>query len=101
MDRTGLLTDLAGARIAPGEIVYLERRRAEYRWHRLPPDTVPGPPPGESLPDAWMFYSGRWPDNGSADVPAFVEDLVAEMESMADGSDRCRWPLDQPYPHMH
>ena len=104
MDRAGLLTDLAGARIAPGEVVYLERRGDGYGWRRLTPGTVPGPSPADPdgpLPDAWMFYSGPWPADRPADVPAFLEDLLAEMESMADGSDRCRWPLDQPYPHGH
>jgi hypothetical protein len=27
--------------------------------------------------------------------------LLAEMESMCGGADRCRWPLDQPYPPGH
>jgi hypothetical protein len=34
-------------------------------------------------------------------VVPFVEDLLAEMESMCGGADRCRWPLDQPYPVRH
>jgi hypothetical protein len=29
------------------------------------------------------------------------EDLLAEMESMCGGADRCRWPLDQPYAPGH
>lgn len=97
MDRAGLLTDLADARIAPGEVVYLERRGDDYGWRRLPDGADLGPPPGDSLPDAWMFYTGSW----LADVPGFFDDLLAEMESMAGGSDRCRWPLDEPYPHAH
>ena len=104
MDRARLLTDLAGARIAPGAVLYLERRGADYGWRRLRPGIVPGPAPaapGGSLPDAWLFYSGPWPANRPADVPGFLDDLLAEMESMAGGSDRCRWPLDQPYPHVH
>jgi hypothetical protein len=38
---------------------------------------------------------------GPADVPdrqqAVFKDLLEEMESTAGGSDRCRWPLDEPY----
>ena len=30
-----------------------------------------------------------------------TEELLAEMESMCGGADRCRWPLDQPYPIQH
>lgn len=101
MDRAGLLTDLARARIASGEVVYLERRGTDYGWRLLPPGSDLGPAPGDSLPDAWMFYTGPWPADRPEDVPGFLDDLLAELESMADGSDRCRWPLDQPYPHMH
>ena len=30
-----------------------------------------------------------------------LDDLIAEMDSMSGGADRCRWPLDQPYPVRH
>jgi hypothetical protein len=32
---------------------------------------------------------------------AFFDDLLAELESMADHVDRCRWPLNDPWPHSH
>jgi hypothetical protein len=48
-----------------------------------------------------MFYSGPWPAGPPSEVVPFVEDLLAEMESMCGGADRCRWPLDQPYPVRH
>jgi hypothetical protein len=37
----------------------------------------------------------------AAQAPPFVEDLLAELESMCGGADRCRWPLDQPYQMRH
>ena len=100
MDRTRLIAEITTAEIAPQEVVYVERSGEEYRWIRLDPGSplVPGNSPG---PDSWIFYSGPWPPASSAGRPAFVDDLLAEMESMTGGADRCRWPLDQPYPHRH
>ena len=35
-------------------------------------------------------------------VSAFFDDLFAEMEpSGSGGEDRCRWSLDDPWPHWH
>jgi hypothetical protein len=48
-----------------------------------------------------MFYSGPWPAGTPAEMSRFAGDLLAEMESMCGGADRCRWPLDQPYPMRH
>jgi hypothetical protein len=31
----------------------------------------------------------------------FFDDLLAELESMAGAADRCRWPVDEPWPHQH
>lgn len=103
MDRAQLLAELAGAGAQPGAVVFVARRGEDYRWSRLPPGEFPvvtsEAQPG---PDAWIFYSGPWPAvNRPQDLPPFLEDLLAEMESMRGGADRCRWPLDQPYPPGH
>ncbi len=60
---------------------------------------LPLPTPDESLPDAWIYYSG-WPTHDQAES-AFFEDLLAEMEAAAGGHDRCRWSADDPWPHAH
>ena len=52
-------------------------------------------------PDAWIYFSGRWPNRPEA-FPAFFDDLMEEMEAMAGGSpDRCRWDPADPYFHQH
>jgi hypothetical protein len=51
-----------------------------------------GTEPGEAV-----FVERRWEDYPRDLVP-FVEDLLAEMESMCGGADRCRWSLDEPCP---
>jgi hypothetical protein len=98
MDRAQLLAELAGAGNAAGGIVFVERRGDDYQWSHLPPDEVPSLVTDARNPDAWIVYSGPWPTES---VPGFLEDLLAEMESMCGGADRCRWPLDQPYPPGH
>jgi hypothetical protein len=102
MDRAQLLAELAEGGTAPGDAVFVERRGEDYRWSRLPlgemPILVPKERPG---PDAWIVYSGPWPAERPDAMPAFLEDLLAEMESMCGGADRCRWPLDEPYPPRH
>jgi hypothetical protein len=104
VDRARLLAELAHAGHRSGDVVFIERCGDEYRWSRLPPEEAsrltPGQRPGPD-PDAWMAYTGPWPSDRPAEMPGFLEDLLAEMESMCGGADRCRWPLDQPYPHGH
>lgn len=102
MDRARLLAGLAGAGIQPGDAVFIERRGEGYLWSRRPPGEVaalaPYEPPG---PDAWIVYSGPWPADRLEGLFPFLEDLLADMESMGAGADRCRWPLDEPYPPGH
>lgn len=118
MDRAQLLAELADASAQPGESVFIERRGEDYLWSLLPPGevlTLPvyeqathepahGQAPdgqgtyGQPGPDAWIVYSGTWPETRTG---PFLEDLLAEMESMCGGADRCRWPLDEPYPRGH
>ena len=100
MDKAQLLADLTASRPHAGELVYIERRGDDYHWSRTDPGAqVAGPP--ESLPDAWMYYSGTWPFDEPAKVPAFFDDLLAELDSMTGATDRCRWSPDDPWPHSH
>ena len=101
MDRARLLAEIAAAEVGTQDAVFAERRRDDYRRSRPGPGADHGPGwqlrPGSS-PDAWFFHSGPWPAGRPADLPRFLEDLLAEMEATCGGADRCRWPLDQPYP---
>jgi hypothetical protein len=55
-----------------------------------------------AAPDVWMSISAAWPLDQPARLRAFFDDLLAELESMADTADRCRWPIDDPWPdHAH
>ncbi len=104
MDRARLLTEIAAVQAGPEDVLYLERRGEDYGWRFIEPDAAAitaSQQPGEPAPDAWMFYSGPWAAGGPAELSQFAEDLLAEMESMCGGADRCRWPLDQPYPMRH
>jgi hypothetical protein len=103
MDRVRLLAEIATAQAKPDNVLYLERHGQDYRWRFLDASdlraaTTQGEEPG---PDAWMFYSGPWPAHQRDDLAEFLDELLAEMESMCGGADRCRWPLDQPYPLRH
>jgi len=99
MDHGELLASLAESAPCLEDIVYVERRGVTYSWHRV----IPGAEPPESSagPDVWMYFSGAWPQDDPVRLQAFCDDLLAEMESMAGGEDRCRWPLDQPWPMTH
>jgi hypothetical protein len=83
------------------DIVYLERRRDEYDWRMVGTDGALRPDtPGAAEPDAWMSFSAAWPDDPER-LRAFFDDLLAELESMVAPADRCRWPVDEPWPHFH
>jgi hypothetical protein len=50
----------------------------------------------------WMWISTAWHLDEPERLRAFFDDLLAELESMADTADRCRWPIDEPWPdHAH
>ena len=90
MDRDSLFDAIAAARPAPGEVIHVERRGDRYAWRRG------GPSPGDldgQLPDAWIWYSGTWPLDDPAALSAMFVDLLAELESMTGGADRCRSAL--------
>jgi hypothetical protein len=99
MDRAELFASLAEAAPSPDDILYVERRGDAYKWHRVTPGAeAPAP---SAAPDVWMYFSGAWPQDDPPRLHAFCEDMLAEMESMVGGDDRCRWPIDQPWPVTH
>ncbi len=82
-----------------GEVLYLARRGAAYTVERIAPGTGIGSRADD--PEVWIYYGGGWPTGDDEGAAATLADLLAELESMAGGDDRCRWPLDQPWPHGH
>jgi len=102
MDRMQLLAAIVDARPGPADVIYVERRGEEYDYRVSGPeeDLVLGGG-GAGFPDVWVYWSGEWPADDPDRQGAVFADLLEEMESMAGGSDRCRWPLDEPWPHRH
>jgi len=100
MDREQVFSSVVAARPGRDDVLYLERRGADYSWRLLAPQTPMISEAGESLPDVWIYYTGVWPLDDPVRLREFYDDLLAEMESMA-GGDRCRWELDDPWPHWH
>lgn len=76
--------------------LYVERCGDDYRYRALAPNEAP-PVPSEGA-EAWLCYSGS-PPKDPARFEAFFADLLAELDAMALPGDRCRWPLDEPWPH--
>jgi hypothetical protein len=103
MDREQLLASIVAARPGRDATVYLERRGHGYNWHIVPLGAAINDSPSSTMPgpDVWMSLSADWPVDDPARMRAFFDDLLAELESMADQADRCRWPADEPWPHFH
>lgn len=104
MDRAQFVATIAAVDAPADGVLYLERLGEDYRWRFVEADAATmtaSQQAAGAVPDAWMFYSGPWPVGPPAEVVPFAEELLAEMESMCGGADRCRWPLDQPYPLEH
>jgi hypothetical protein len=99
MNRDELFASIEAARPDREETVYLERRGDSYDWRIVPLDAVITETPSDN-PDVWMCFSATWPAD-STRLRVFFDDLMAELESMADHVDRCRWPLNDPWPHAH
>lgn len=99
MDRAQLVASLTQAAPSAEDVVYVERQGTAYAWHRV--NLGAQPPESSAGADVWMYFSGAWPQADPARTQAFCEDMLAEMESMAGGEDRCRWPLDQPWSQLH
>lgn len=94
---------LLAAHPGPDDLVYIERRGEDYAWSHTESgaDMLTARSGDRAFPDVWMYYTGKWPCEDTERWSAFFEDLLAEMESMAGGVDRCRWSLDDPWPHLH
>ncbi|MDQ3554093.1 MAG: hypothetical protein M3395_06775 [Chloroflexota bacterium] len=101
MKREGLLSAIIAAAPQAGDLLFVERRGSDYDCQViLPGDPIPDRSDA-APPDAWIYYGGHWPLDAPARCAAIVKDLLAELESMTGGVDRCRWPIDEPWPHMH
>ena len=99
MTRDELFASIVAAGPGRGDLVYLERRGDSYNWRMV---TDVETPSGAAAPDVWMSFSAAWPLDEPARLRAFFDDMLAELESMADNADRCRWPVDDPWPdHAH
>jgi hypothetical protein len=96
MTRDELFASIVAAGPGRDDSVYLERRGDCYQWRSIAEYLPAGTPP-----DVWMTLSADWPWDDPARLRAFFDDLLAELESMADRADRCRWPVDEPWPHQH
>ncbi len=102
MTRTELVDALLAAHPEAGDAVYVERRGEDYSWRQCgAADGFGSPNPSDAMPDVWIYSTGTWPQGDVQQVTAYVEDLLAEMESMAGGPDRCRWDANDPWPHLH
>ncbi|MBS4727034.1 hypothetical protein MSM1_01160 [Mycobacterium sp. SM1] len=100
MTRDELLASIVAAHPDRDAVLYIERRGDTYDW-RLVQTGESGSVAVSTAPDVWMSFSAAWPFDEPDRLPAFFDDLLAELESMADTADRCRWPLDEPWPHHH
>ncbi len=102
MDRGELLAAIADARPGPADVVYVERRGEEYGCRVTGPeeDLLLGGGAGE-FPDVWIYWSGKWPAEDPDRQRELFDDLLAEMETMISGGDRCRWSPDEPWPNLH
>ena len=99
MTRDELFASIVAAGPGRDDLVYLERRGDSYNWRIL---TAVETRVAAAAPDVWMSISAAWPLDEPARLHAFFDDLLAELESMADTADRCRWPIDDPWPdHAH
>lgn len=99
MNRQQLFASIVAARPGRDDTVYLERRGDSYSWRIVDLGVADTAKPSDD-PDVWMCFSASWPEDLNQ-TRAFFDDLLAELESMASGEQRCRWPLDEPWPHSH
>ena len=101
MKQEQLFAEILSDRPSAGDVVYIERRGEEYAWRRTAADANALVLDAETLPDARICYSGEWPLDDPERWHVLCDDLIAKMESMAGGPDRCRWSADDPWPRGH
>lgn len=97
MNRDELFASIVAARPGRDDLVYVERRGDSYTWRMMATTEMPS---SAAAPDVWMSFSAPWPLDEPKQLRAFFDDLLAELESMADTADRCRWPIDEPWPYQ-
>jgi hypothetical protein len=97
-----VFNEIVAAEPGPEAILFVGRVGKEFAWRIIGPGE---PMIGEidgAFPDAWMFSTVAWPVGTDEDEQRrFFDDLLAEVETMADGTDRCRWEFDDPYGYRH
>ena len=100
MTRDELFASIVAARPGRDDLVYLERCGDSYEWRIV---TVTGNPfCGNRARRVDVDFRPPGPSTNQTRLRAFFDDLLAELESMADTADRCRWPIDEPWPdHAH
>jgi hypothetical protein len=76
LTRRGLFAGILAARPRGDVVVYIERRGKDYAWSSCRWSSG-----GETRPDVWIYYSGRWPaeDRDPGRWCAFLDDLLQEM----------------------
>jgi hypothetical protein len=101
MTRDELFASIVAACPGRDDLVYLERCGDAYHWRLLTGTETPSIPSPATTPDVWMSFTASWPLDEPERLRAFFDDLLAELESMANSADRCRWPVDEPWPQQH
>ncbi|WP_433658950.1 hypothetical protein ACQPW1_42480 [Nocardia sp. CA-128927] len=97
MDREQLLNTILTVDPQPGDLVYVERRGNSYAYHGGGEG-----PAGQEPADTWIYYCWQRAVGDRVAAREMLDDLLAEMESMiGSGADRCRWPLNEPWPRTH
>jgi hypothetical protein len=93
---------IVAAQPGPDEILFIGRKGTDYSWRAVPPGEPMTAQIDGAYLDAWMFSTVAWPRHADeAGQRVYFDDLVAEMETMAAGADRCRWEFDDPYGYRH
>lgn len=93
---------IVAARPGPEDMLFVGRRGKDYSCRVVTLGEPMTPDVDGEFPDAWMFSNVAWPVDQDGDAQRrFFDDLVAEMETMAAGADRCRWEFDDPYGYRH
>ena len=101
MHREDLLDAILDSPPSAGDLLYLGRRGEQYRYAAIRAGSLLSAARIDEEPEAWIYYGGTWPVEDRARCAVILDDLLAELESMTGGIDRCRWPLDEPWPHGH
>lgn len=93
---------IVAAAPGPDEILFVGRSGKDYSWRSVQPGEPMSVEVEGIMLDAWMFSTVAWPTAADLEEQRdFFDDWVAEMETMADGADRCRWDMDDPYGYRH